>query len=150
MKEFIEKLIDEKQEKLKVTSLEIIVTGTNDKPYFEIKYKEIGKEYYNIGYSSYYLNKVFAWKEKYFEIVNKLAEEHKVGWIPCSERMPKSGTSVIVSYKDRFLTQADGTCEGWYDETNMIWHLTDYEYSDNVEVIAWRERLKPYQPKGEQ
>lgn len=31
----------------------------------------------------------------------------------------------------------------------MIWHLTDYEYSDNVEVIAWKERLAPYQPKGE-
>lgn len=70
-------------------------------------------------------------------------------WIPVSERLPESGVPVIVSYKDRFLSQADGTCEGWYDATNMIWHLTDYEYSDNVEVIAWRERLTPYQPKGE-
>ena len=71
------------------------------------------------------------------------------GWIPCSSgELPKSGKSVILSYKDRFLTQADGTCEGWYDAPNMMWHLTDYEYSDNVEVIAWRERLAPYQPKG--
>lgn len=38
-------------EKTKVSSAEIIVTGTADKPYFEIKYKEVGKEYYNIGYS---------------------------------------------------------------------------------------------------
>lgn len=72
MKEFVEKLI----EKIKVTSLEIIVTGTKDKPYFEIKYKEVGKEDYNIGYSSYDLNTVFNWKDEYFEIVNQLAEEY--------------------------------------------------------------------------
>lgn len=82
-------------------------------------------------------------------IVEEVQEEYNGGWISCSERLPESGKSVIVSYKDRFLTQADGTCEGWYDATNMIWHLTDYEYSNNVEVIAWRERLAPYQPKGE-
>ena len=70
-------------------------------------------------------------------------------WTLCNNGLPRSGVSVIVSYKDRFLAQADGTCEGWYDATNMIWHLTDYEYSDNVEVIAWRERLAPYQQKGE-
>ena len=29
----------------------------------------------------------------------------------------------------------------------MIWHLTDYEYSDNVEVITWREHSAPYQPE---
>ena len=69
MKEFVEKLKDMIEEKIKVTSLEIIVTGTKDKPYFEIKYKEVGKEDYNIGYSSYDLNNVFGWKEKCFEIV---------------------------------------------------------------------------------
>ena len=83
------------------------------------------------------------------KIIKELTEEQKGGWIPVSDKLPKSGVSVIVSYKDRFLSQADGTCEGWYDATNMIWSLTDYEYSDNVEVIAWRERLAPYQPKGE-
>lgn len=64
------------EEKIKVTSLEIIVTGTKDKPYFEIKYKEVGKEDYHIGYSSYDLNNVFGWKEEYFEIVNQVASEY--------------------------------------------------------------------------
>ena len=73
---FVEKLIERLEEKIKVTSLEIIVTGTKDKPYFEIKYKEVGKEDYNIGYSSYDLNNVFSWKEECFEIVNQLAEEY--------------------------------------------------------------------------
>jgi hypothetical protein len=75
MKEF--KTIENLEEKIKVTSLEIIVTGTKDKPYFEIKYKEVDKEDYDIGYSSYDLNNVFGWKEECFEIVNELAEEYK-------------------------------------------------------------------------
>ena len=55
-----------KNEKIKVTSLEIIVTGKREKPYFEIKYKEVGKRDYNIGYSSYDLNNVFAWRDECF------------------------------------------------------------------------------------
>ena len=51
-----------KTEKIKVTKLKIIVTGTKEKPYFELMYKEVGKEDFNIGYSSYDLNNVFAWK----------------------------------------------------------------------------------------
>lgn len=77
MKEFVEKLIERLEEKIKVTSLEIIVTGTKEKPYFEIKYKEVGKEEYNIGYSSYDLNNVFIWKDECFEIVTQPAEEYK-------------------------------------------------------------------------
>lgn len=61
-------------DKIKVTSLEIIVTGTKEKPYFEIKYKEVGKDYYNIGYGSYNLNNVFNWKDGYFEIVENRGE----------------------------------------------------------------------------
>ena len=76
MKEFIDKQTDKIEEKEKVTSLEIIVTGTKEKPYFQIKYKEVGKEDYNIGYGSYYLNNVLDWKEECFEIVNELAEEY--------------------------------------------------------------------------
>lgn len=58
-----------KTEKIKVTKLRIIVTGTKEKPYFELMYKEVGKEDFNIGYSSYDLNNVFDWKEKCFELV---------------------------------------------------------------------------------
>ena len=58
-----------KTEKIKVIKLKIIVTGTKEKPYFELMYKEVGKEDYNIGYSSYDLNNVFDWKEKCFELV---------------------------------------------------------------------------------
>ena len=42
--------------KIKVSEIEIIVTGKKEKPYFEIKYREVGKRYYNIGFSSYNLS----------------------------------------------------------------------------------------------
>lgn len=56
--------------KVKVTSAEIVVHGTIDKPYYEIKYREIGSSEYHVGYSSYDLNNVFEWLKECFEIVN--------------------------------------------------------------------------------
>ena len=61
---------DTENKKIKVTSLEIIVTGKREKPYFEIKYKEVGKRDYSIGYSSHDLNYVFDWRDECFEVVN--------------------------------------------------------------------------------
>ncbi len=55
--------------KIKVSEIEIIVTGKKEKPYFEIKYREVGKRHYNIGFSSYNLDYVFDWKEKCFEVI---------------------------------------------------------------------------------
>lgn len=48
-----------KDTKVKVTSAEIVVHGTADKPYYEIKYREVGDSEYHIGYSSYKLDNVF-------------------------------------------------------------------------------------------
>nr|DAI20897.1 MAG TPA: hypothetical protein [Bacteriophage sp.] len=56
-------------ERIKVSSLDIIVTMIDQVPYYEIKYKELGKNHYNIGYSSYELANVLAWKDEYFELV---------------------------------------------------------------------------------
>lgn len=55
--------------KIKVTSAEIVVHGTVEKPYYEIKYLVIGEDEYRIGYSSYDLKNVFGWLEECFEIV---------------------------------------------------------------------------------
>lgn len=55
--------------KIKVKSAEIIVRGTADKPYFEIKYYDITDRNYHIGYGSYNLNYVFDWLKECFEIV---------------------------------------------------------------------------------
>lgn len=60
-----------KMNKVKVEEAEIVVHGTVDKPYFEIKYREIGKKDYNIGYSSYDIRNVFGWLESEFDVVGK-------------------------------------------------------------------------------
>ena len=60
------------KEKIKVTSAEIIVTCKPKKnPYYEIKYLEVGKDEYIIGYGSYDLGIVNNWYNNYFEIVTE-------------------------------------------------------------------------------
>ena len=56
-------------EKIKVTEAEVVVRKTNVGFYFGIKYKEVGAEYYNVGFGSYNIHIVFQWLNKYLEIV---------------------------------------------------------------------------------
>lgn len=58
------------EEKIKVTSAEIIVTcKPEENPYYEIKYLEVGKDEYTIGYGSYDLKIVTKWYNDCFEFV---------------------------------------------------------------------------------
>ena len=59
------------EEKIKVTSAEIIVTGDPKNPYYEIKYLEVGKGEYTIGYGSYDLDLVTNWYNDCFEFVTE-------------------------------------------------------------------------------
>ena len=63
---------DSENVKIKVTSAEIVVHGTADKPYYEIKYCRLDDEEYHIGYSSYELRNVFEWLEECFDLVVEL------------------------------------------------------------------------------
>lgn len=68
-----------KNEKVKVTKKpEIVVHGTVYKPYFEIRYREVGKKEYSIGYSSYDLRNCFEWLENEFEVVEKAPTPEEV------------------------------------------------------------------------
>ncbi len=53
----------------KVTELELVFRMIGERPYYEIKYKKVGENFYHIGYSSYDAETVLMYKEKYFEIV---------------------------------------------------------------------------------
>ena len=55
--------------KAKVNSLEIIARMLDNKPYYELKYRQVGKKDYSIGYSSYDLKIVLGYIDTYFEIV---------------------------------------------------------------------------------
>ena len=70
MEKTLKKKEDKDIPKIKVTSADIVVHGTTDKPYYEIKYyKPLDNECY-IGYSSYDLHIVFRNLEEYFEIID--------------------------------------------------------------------------------
>lgn len=60
---------DSKTERIKVSCLDVIVTTTGKAPYYEIKYKEIGEDIYHVGYGSYKLDNVLAWRDECFELV---------------------------------------------------------------------------------
>ena len=51
--------------KIKVSSAEIVVHGTKEKPYYEIKYFDLSDNEIHIGFSSYKLDLVFESLEKY-------------------------------------------------------------------------------------
>lgn len=62
------------EEKIKVSDIHIIVTGTKEKPYFEILYHDISDNDWHIGFSSYDLNLVFKWKEECFKLIEDFIE----------------------------------------------------------------------------
>ena len=63
--------VEMENERMKVSHLDIIVTMIDKKPYYEIKYKEIGSNHYSVGYSSYKLENVLSWRDEGFEGVEK-------------------------------------------------------------------------------
>ena len=65
---------EENVNKVRASSAEIVVHRTKEKPYYEIEYFDLSDNEMHIGFSSYKLDVVFGYLEKYFEIVD---EENK-------------------------------------------------------------------------
>ena len=74
------------------------------------------------------------------EIVNKLAEEYKGGWIPCSERLPTEEQYYLVTMatEEIRMFKCKPSEKRWQDRAGCI------EYG----VIAWMPLPEPFQ-KGE-
>lgn len=64
------KVSENNDTKNKVTSLEIIVRMIDNEPYYEIKYKKVGENYYQVGYSSFNIDNVLKWYSECFELVD--------------------------------------------------------------------------------
>ena len=126
-------------EKTKVESLDIIVTMMEDKPYYGIKYKEVGSDHFCIGYSSYRLDYVLEWKKQYFELVEREAGADQ-GWIPCSERLPENAMNVIAQFSSGTVTELRYAGNGIFEGI--------YEYSTKV-IIAWMPLPEPYKGADE-
>lgn len=69
--------VDKREKILVVDKPEIIVEQLKEKPYFEIKDREVGKDKYNVGFGSYDLNNCFRWLEEDFEIVDESLLEYE-------------------------------------------------------------------------
>ena len=81
--------------KLAVTEKpEIIVCGTVDKPYFEIKYHEVGKPDVNVGFGSYNIENVFKWLENEFVVVE--VEERKTPDVVREPQHYQHGTFEVI------------------------------------------------------
>lgn len=63
-----------------VVEAEIVVHGSREEPYYEVKYRKAGEANYSIGYSSYNLNIVFGFLDKYFVFDNKEKNNFSDRW----------------------------------------------------------------------
>lgn len=95
---------------VKVNSLEIIVRMIDDKPYYEVKYREVGKKEYSIGYSSYSLKTVLGFIDEYFEIVESKEQTNADRIRNMSDE--ELAESIPCPY---IKTQYDECVHGWHD-----------------------------------
>lgn len=140
----LEKILEEakmkeKIEKIKVSNAEIVVHGTKERPYYEIKYYDLLDNECHVGFSSYSLDIVFDWLSKCFEIVDKHMND---GWIPVEERLPEVGEHVLgTTWSGEILTFR----YEWNipHSKKLFFHLCGAA----ANVIAWRPLPEPYCPE---
>lgn len=127
-------LSEENIEKIKVSSAEIVVHGTREEPYYEIECFDLHDNEMHVGYSSYNLDTVFGYLEKYFEIANE--KEHSD-----QSRDQRSGDLIsrkaVIKAVDRH-TRDDGTLD---DDISII--LEEVKTAFDKEKII--EELKSWE-----
>lgn len=64
-------------------------------------------------------------------------------WIPCSERMPETGTSVLMASRQGWVAEGEykGILDGCHLWTEYMWRAS----LTNGEIIAWMPLPKPYE-----
>lgn len=108
-----------KGERIKVSDLEIIVTMIDKDPYYEIKYKKIGENHYNVGYSSYKLENVLACRDECFEIMTS----------------PKTNA-------DRIRSMTDEELAGLLKEVKEDYQWANPDYPDCEDCGEWLNWLQ--------
>lgn len=137
--DYMQDTSNKQTERIKVSELDIIVNMISEKPYYEIKYKEVGEDYYHIGYSSYNLDFVLEWKDKCFEVVSE--RKSVAGWIPVSERLPEESLNSVIGWD----TYRNRCCFVQYLGGRFV--LGDD--IDSVNVTAWMPLPEPYRESEE-
>lgn len=123
-------------EKNKVTSLEIIVRMIGNKPYYEIKYKKLGENFYNVGYSSYSLKNVLLWKDECFEFVeNKKTNADKIKNMSDEEL-----ARFLTTFNNKFGEEYEGeiSCIEWLQS-----EAEQEKFMKEIEAIKeFKERIQ--------
>lgn len=134
------------EKRKKVSRARIITRKIDEKSYYEIEYKETGKDEYDVGYGSYDLNNVIGWFNECFEFCGKtkVASDND-GWIPVEERLPEEDER----YKGRkaidvLVTTSNG-------RVTKVQRQSKYDYwcwgRIYGEPTAWQPLPKPYKEK---
>lgn len=162
MEQFIEKLIG----RLSKNSIFQITTNSEGKNVFEIieelaeEYKDKPDDEWQIIYDKVCdLEKKYAKVDGDMENVNccirlenllqyfkdelRSAEEHKGGWIPCSDKYPEDNQTVLTIDSEGNMEALDydkkwGNCFCKYDGAMKVFN-----------IIAWQPLPEPYKAKGE-
>ena len=130
------------------------------KTYYSIKYKTVGEDYYNVGYSSYKLDYVIAWLNKYFEFCGeaKVVSDNN-GWIPVSEKLPEDDDMrfymcIVENHEEDLpmFCQYDGEYgfgfwHDIYDSESLGFVDTEFNTNDELgyeKVVAWQPLPEPY------
>lgn len=71
-------------------------------------------------------------KKRVIEIVNKLAEQYKGGWIPCSERLPEVETTVLIHAKRKYRDGGfrDIITTAMYEDGTMLENDSKWRWED--------------------
>lgn len=107
--------------KVKVNSLEIIVRMISNKPYYNLRYKEIDKKDYSIGYSSYDLKIVLDYIDTYFEIVESVTN---------ADRIRDMTDEELASFLDNVFNNFEVACDICTERTNCETCFKDWLQSE--------------------
>lgn len=124
MKRKVNKMDDKK---IKATMAEIItVGGIPERPYYTIRYKQLGKEDFDIGFGSYQKKYVEEYLETYFEIYNF---EEIASKLPFEERV-----------KVCSICERHNTCPRLYDSDCRIFICNLREIIEKTEIKEQKEK----------
>ena len=103
---------EENANMVKVNGLEIIVRMIENKPYYELKYRQVGEKDYSIGYSSYDLKIVLGYIDTYFEIVES---DRHTNADRIRNMSDEELAEFLITFKNTFSEEYDGevSCMDW-------------------------------------
>lgn len=131
--------------KIKVTSLKIITEIVENKPYYSIKYKEIGHNGYHVGYSSFDISTVAKYVQDYFEIIprgrvtREAIKDIRENVLPLSAGTAKRSLDLAIEALEKQIpVEAETNGCYWYCPECDNYEVVNMEYCPNCgQKLEW-------------